>query len=196
MPNLTVDHIQMFFSSFYQEKNDRPSLKRAAVLVPLFERNGELHVMFTKRTNEVEHHKGQVSFPGGAMDETDTTIIETALQEAEEEIGLSRNTVYVLGVHNDFCTPSGFCITPVIAFLPFLPSFSINTTEVSELFDVPLSFFLNSRNERVERRGRTGKVTNVYFYRYGNYEIWGVTAAILRSFLYDLVGSFGNKKPL
>jgi hypothetical protein len=85
----------------------------------------------------------------------------------------------VLGMLNDFQTPSGFRITPVVAFLLSVPSFSINTAEVSRIFDVPLSFFIDARNERVERRERSGKMMNDYFYRYGQYEIWGATAAML-----------------
>lgn len=111
------------------------------------------------------------------------SFIDTALRETEEEIGLMRNTVEVLGTLNDFYTPSGFCITPVVGFLAGIPSFILNKTEVSKIFDVPLSFFLDSRNERVERHECSDKMMNVYFYTYGEYEIWGATAAILRSFL-------------
>ena len=193
---ISPDHIRQFLESFQRQECSSRGLISAGVLVPLFERNGELHVVLTQRTNEVKHHKGQISFPGGVKNEQDTTIIETALRETEEEIGLPRNEVTVLGMLNDFQTPSGFRITPVVAFLLSVPSFSINTAEVSRIFDVPLSFFIDARNERVERRERSGKMMNDYFYRYGQYEIWGATAAMLRSFLHDLMVWLDNKKTL
>jgi 8-oxo-dGTP pyrophosphatase MutT (NUDIX family) len=158
--------------------------------------NGEMSVVFTQRTEEVEHHKGQVSFPGGTMDSIDATIIDTALREAEEEIGLTRSSVEVLGLLNDFCTPSGFCITPVVGFLPIIPSFMLNKTEVSGIFNVPLSFFLDPRNERVEELNRSGKNKRDYFYSYGKYEIWGVTAEILQIFLHTLNTQINHKKTL
>jgi 8-oxo-dGTP pyrophosphatase MutT (NUDIX family) len=193
---ISPDHIRQFLETFQRQECSSRDLLPAGVLVPLFERNGELHVVLTQRTDKVKHHKGQISFPGGVKNEQDTTIIETALRETEEEIGLSRNAMNVLGMLNDFQTPSGFCITPVVAFLLSVPSFSINTAEVSQIFDVPLSFFLDARNERVERHERSGKMMNVYFFRYGQYEIWGATAAMLRSFLHDLTMWLENKKTL
>ena len=194
--SISPNHIRRFFETFQRQECDDRDLLPAGVLVPLFEKNGELHVVLTQRTDEVEHHKGQISFPGGVKNERDTTIIETALRETEEEIGLTRNVVNVLGMLNDFQTPSGFRITPVVAFLLSVPLFSINTAEVSQIFDVPLSFFLDACNERVERHNRSGKMVNVYFYRYGQYEIWGATAAMLRSFLHDLIFWLESKKIL
>ena len=194
--SISPNHIRRFFETFQRQECDDRGLLPAGVLVPLFEKNGELHVVLTQRTDEVEHHKGQISFPGGVKNERDTTIIKTALRETEEEIGLTRNVVNVLGMLNDFQTPSGFCITPVVALLLTVPSFSINAAEVSQIFDVPLSFFLDAHNERVEQHERSGKMMNVYFYRYRQYEIWGATSAILRSFLHDLMMWLENKKTL
>jgi 8-oxo-dGTP pyrophosphatase MutT (NUDIX family) len=188
--------IRQFLKAFQRLECDNEKLIPAGVLVPLFERNGELHVVLTQRTIEVEHHKGQISFPGGVMDESDGSILETALREAEEEIGLSKNSVEVLGVLSDFQTSSGFRITPIVAFLPSLPSLCLNTAEVTEVFDVPLSFFLNTQNERGERYDRSGMMAEVSIYRYKQYEIWGVTASILRSFLYDFMKWFESKKTL
>jgi 8-oxo-dGTP pyrophosphatase MutT (NUDIX family) len=194
--DLSIACIRSFFSSFQREKVNNPRLIQAGVLVPLFDRNGELHILLTQRADEVEHHKGQISFPGGTVEKADKSIIDTALREAEEEIGLQRKTVEVLGVFSDYSTPSGFCITPVVAFLSSFPSLSINEAEVSEVFDVPLSFFLNSTNERIDRRERAGKVTNIYFYLFGKYEIWGATAAIIRLFLHALIDWNKHKKVL
>ena len=196
MPDITLAHVRSFFSSFYREELNNHTLIRAGILVPLFMQNGELSVVLTQRTEEVEHHKGQVSFPGGTMDRIDATIIDTTLREAGEEIGLPRSSVEIIGVLNDFCTPSGFCITPVVGFLPIIPSFMLNKAEVSGIFNVPLSFFLDPRNERVEELNRSGKNMRVYFYSYGKYEIWGATAEILRIFLHALNAQINHKKTL
>jgi 8-oxo-dGTP pyrophosphatase MutT (NUDIX family) len=193
---LSSVHIRQFLKVFQRHECDNTKLIPAGVLVALFEQNGELHVVLTQRTNEVEHHKGQISFPGGVMDERDKSILDTALREAEEEIGLSKKFVEVLGILSDFQTPSGFRITPIIAFLPSVPPFCMNTAEVTEVFGVPLSFFLDTRHERREHHDRSGTMIDVYFYRYKQYEIWGVTAAILRSFLYDFMKWLESKKTL
>jgi len=193
---ITVESIRLFFRSFHRITQENTGLVPAAVLILLFEKGGELYVILTKRTDSVQHHKGQISFPGGTKDEEDVTIIATALREAEEEIGLSKIIVDVLGVYNDFITPSGFCITPVVAFLPSIINFSINTSEVSEVFDVPLSFFLNNQNEHIEPQIFNGIKRPVYYYYYGEHKIWGATAALLRSFLIDLAEQNGWKKTL
>ena len=192
----TVESIKYFFQSFHRIIQENPEFTPAAVLILLFEKDGQLHVVFTKRTDSVKHHKGQISFPGGTKDEGDITIIATALREAEEEIGLTKNNIEVLGLYNDFITPSGFCITPVIAFFPSMITFSINPSEVSEVFDVPLSFFLNNQNEQVEFHIFNGIKRPVYYYYYGNHEIWGATAIMVRSFLLDLAKQNGWKKTL
>ncbi len=89
-------------------------------------------------------------------------------------------------MYDDFETPTGFAITPVVAYAHHLPALRQNTIEVAEILEVPVSLFLDKRNERVERRARLGTVLDVYFYRFGAYEIWGATAAILRAFLQAL----------
>ena len=130
------------------------------------------------------------------MDKVDSTIIDTVLREAWEEIGLLRTSVEVLGLLSDFSTSSGFSITPVVGFLPSNPSYILNKTEVSEIFDVPLSFFLDPRNERTEKCIRFDKMMNIYFYKYGTHEIWGATAEILRNFLQALNTEINLKKTL
>ena len=183
MTILDIDRIRQFFETYQYKKCENRNLIRAAVLILLFERNKKIHIVLTRRTLEVEHHKGQVSFPGGMSEDSDATIVDTALREAEEEIGLAKKSVDILGILSDYPTYSGFCVTPVIAFLASPPIFSINKREVSEIFDVPMSFFLDSGNMRVEQRLHNDKIIDVYFYTYENYDIWGVTAGIIHSFL-------------
>ena len=193
---ITLNDIRVFFSSYRRSVLNDQTLTRAGVLVPLVIENNELCVILTKRTDEVEHHKGQVSFPGGTMDPFDGSMIDTALREAEEEIGLMRKAVEVLGLFDDFQTPSGFCITPVVGVLSFIPPFILNKTEVSDVFQVPLSFFLHSTNKRIERREYHGSMIDVYFYHYGSHEIWGVTAKMLHAFLHALTAGIEDKKAL
>lgn len=190
-PAMTVllDRIRAALSSFQPQKAHPPDYKRAAVLIPLFLKNGELHILLTRRTTSVEHHKGQISFPGGAIDREDADAISAALREAEEEIGLPRESVEVLGVLDLYATPSRYSITPVVGFLHSLPTLAPSSHEVAEIFDVPLSFFLDKLNERIIPVKREGQWRDVYFYNYGDYEIWGVTAAIIRSFLQTITGA-------
>jgi len=184
--SITIDQIQTFLRSHEQVKLGKPGLRKAAVLILLYPKDNELHVLLTKRTEDVEHHKGQISFPGGSMDDEDPDLVATALRETEEEVGLPKEVPQILGFFDEYETPSGFAITPVVAFAGALPSLSHNTMEVAEILEVPLSVFLDDQNERLERRKRLGHLIDVYFYRFGAHEIWGATAAILRAFLHSV----------
>jgi 8-oxo-dGTP pyrophosphatase MutT (NUDIX family) len=183
---ITVQHIALFLRGFRRKELKKPQLKKAAVLMLFYSKNGELYVLLTKRTDDVEHHKGQISFPGGSQDLVDKDLVVTALRESEEEIGLPREVVTILGLFDEYETPSGFAITPVVASTAVLPPLTPHVVEVAEILEVPLSLFLDKRNERVEQRTPFGVPLDVYFYRFGEHEIWGATAAILRSFLLSL----------
>ncbi len=182
----TPGQIRDFLNSHTRVENTDQSLTRAGVLLLLYPRSDELYVLLTKRTSDVEHHKSQISFPGGSADEADTDIVQTALRETQEEIGIPPTHVEVLGLFNDAWTPSGFRITPVIGFLPALPSLTVNREEVEEILEVPASFFLDQKNARTKMLTRNNMTVEVYFYRYGENEVWGATAAMLRSFLMAL----------
>ncbi|MBI3194983.1 MAG: CoA pyrophosphatase [Ignavibacteriae bacterium] len=158
-------------------------IKRAAVLVPLVLKNDELHLLLTVRTHEVETHKGQISFPGGVCDAEDMNETETALREAEEEIGLPKSSVEILGILDDFATPTGFLITPVVGCIESLPLLKPNPDEVAEVLFVPLSFFINEQNRRTEERTANGKLLKVWFFDYQQHTIWGATAAMIKHFL-------------
>ena len=183
---INVEHIASFLRGFQRKELKKPDLKKAAVLMLFDLKNGELYLLLTKRTEDVEHHKGQISFPGGSHDDVDSDLVVTALREGEEEIGLPREVVKVLGMFDDYETPSGFAITPVVASADALPPLTPHVVEVAYILEVPPSLFMNRRNERVEQRLPFGIPVDVYFYRFGEHEIWGATAAILRSFLLSL----------
>ncbi len=162
-------------------REQNSDFSRAAVLIPLFPMNDELSVLFTVRTHDVETHKGQISFPGGMRDETDGDAIHTALRETEEELGINPKHIEVIGILDDLSTPTGFIITPAVGCLQKKPRLMLNTSEVAEVFSAPLSFFLDEKNGRWEKRERNGSQTRVWFYQYEKYLIWGATAAIIRN---------------
>ncbi len=155
---------------------------RASVLVPIILVNDELHLLLTVRTHEVETHKGQISFPGGMCDEADINETETALREAEEEIGLPKSSVEILGLLDDFITPTGFMITPVVGYIHSLPQLKPNPDEVAEILTVPLSFFSDKQNGRTEERTINGKQLTVWFFTFQHHVIWGATAGIIKHF--------------
>jgi len=155
----------------------------AGVLVPIVLGKGAPELLFTKRTEFVETHKGQVSFPGGMMDPDDGNVVRTALREAWEEVGIPASSVEVVGILDDLPTPTGFIITPVIGIIQQLPSLAPNIHEVADVFQVPLSFFAAPENGRTEIRDFRGKQQEVWYYESGSHTIWGATAMIVRSLL-------------
>ncbi|HTR98555.1 MAG TPA: CoA pyrophosphatase [Bacteroidota bacterium] len=155
--------------------------RRAGVLVPLLIGSRKPELLFTKRTEEVESHKGQISFPGGMADAADMDIVETALREAREELGIEASAVTVRGMLDDLAVPSGFIITPVVGTLEALPTLTPNPAEVAEAFTVPLEFFCSPRNGRSEIRELHGMKREVWFYEHREHTIWGATAMIVRS---------------
>ena len=185
----TADIPQRLFQSLAgsgSTRVTRPGYQHAGVLVPIVNSEDGLSFLFTKRTETVETHKGQVSFPGGVIDRNDANIIATALREAEEEIGMPREAVQIVGVLDDLATPTGFVITPVVGFVETLPTLTPNAEEVDEVFQVPLDFFIERANAAAELRMIEGIQLEVWYYKTGPHTIWGATAAIIRSLLQRL----------
>lgn len=151
----------------------------AAVLVPLVERDDGLHVLLTERAAHLQHHGGQVSFPGGRIETGDLDAKTAALRETEEEIGLSRERVEVVGYLPDHLIISGYRVTPVVAWVrpPF--ELSIDSREVTATFEVPLQFVLDPRNHVPRRREFRGETIELIDLPYGNHNIWGATAGML-----------------
>jgi 8-oxo-dGTP pyrophosphatase MutT (NUDIX family) len=165
---------------------DDASLTCAAVLVPLLLKEGEWHVLVTQRTQHVEHHKGQMSFPGGACDPGDADLMATALRETFEEVGVPPEEVEILGALDDFVTITHFAVTPFVGVIPHPFDYRLNGHEVEDVAEVPLSFLLDPSHLRVEQREYNGRLYDVLFWDYGPYTIWGATARILKSFV-DLI---------
>ena len=157
----------------------------AAVLIPLFNKNGEYRILFTKRTTQVETHKGQISFPGGAVDKEDRALEETALREAYEEIGLLKKDVKILGQIDDTTTVvSNFVVHPFVGLIPYPYNFRINSEEVDRLIEVPFNVFL-SDDPRYKRNSAEfeGVTYPPPAYLYHGDLIWGATARILENFM-------------
>ena len=157
------------------------NLTEAAVLIPIVERNNGLKVILTKRSNNLKQHPGQVSFPGGKSEKTDKSLVATALRETREEIGINNKNVEILGQLSKHVTITGFKITPFIGKIRTGFSTKIQTSEVSEIFEVPLSYLSNPKNFRVESVKWKGKKRFFYSIPYGPYYIWGATARILKN---------------
>ena len=156
-------------------------VRPAAVLVPLYFDGRDWHVLFTQRTDLVETHKGQVSFPGGRVDPGDTSRVETALREAEEEIGLRREDVTVLGQLDELLTVTQYHITPIVGLFPWPYSFVLSTAELSEVFGAPLAWLADPANLEIKLREPivAGPKIPVYYLHYQGYTIWGATARML-----------------
>jgi 8-oxo-dGTP pyrophosphatase MutT (NUDIX family) len=168
---------------------DDPRMRRAAVLLPLFEDRGEGYVLFTRRTDTVEHHKGQISLPGGSEDISDTGPLATALRETKEELGISPQQVEILGMLDDVYTVvTGFVITPFVGVIPYPIFLRANPDEIAEVLTVPLSTFRDPGRLRVEERERDGERVKVYFYYHGQHEIWGATGRIMKGFVDAVFG--------
>lgn len=162
------------------------TLKNASVLIPLQETEAGLEVVLTRRADHLYHHPGQVSFPGGKCEESDISVVDTALRESHEEIGIIQDDVEILGQLRQYHTITGYLITPIIGFIPPQYPFTIDDNEVAEVFSVPLSHFLDESNHlrvKVSRRGMTHKI---YFMPYMTYNIWGATAAIIKDLVKHL----------
>jgi 8-oxo-dGTP pyrophosphatase MutT (NUDIX family) len=183
-----IDQIRKKISSRQRRVIEHPPFSHAAVLVPLFQKDKDCHLLFTKRSEEVKYHKGEISFPGGMVDEEDKELINTALREADEEIGLKERDVQIIGVLDDIVTITEFIVTPIVGLFPYPYPFKVSEVEIAELIEVPLASLLEEDcfSEREIFRG--GQKEVVYAYQYGKHIIWGATARILKQFL-DLITS-------
>lgn len=179
---MNIDFIRHSVERHHPKVVNQGGLTRASVLIPLVQSAYNPSMLLTVRTEDVEHHKGQISFPGGAVEAGDRDVFETALREAEEELGISPEVVDILGRIDDLATPTGFVVSAVVGYIASLPDLIPQPEEVSEYFLAPLKFFLDDANCYTREYHRENEVVEVWFYEYEQYTIWGVTAAIIRNF--------------
>ncbi len=162
----------------------------SAVLMPIFLKEEELYIIFTKRTSKVKDHKGQISFPGGKYSKSDLNLLSTALRECQEEIGVEKRHIKILGELDDIITVTGYLISPYVGVIPYPYRFKTSVNEVEDIIEVPVSALLNDKSFRVERSIKiNGKSFPVYYFFYQGHIIWGATARILKQFL-ELVFDF------
>lgn len=154
-------------------------LTPAAVLIGLVERKAGLTLLLTQRADDLEHHPGQISFPGGHVDDDDKTAEACALRELEEETGIPTHHVHIAGRLGTYTTRTGFAITPVVGFIT--PPFSLcaDPKEVADIFEVPFDFLMNTANHQRMSRDFNGKTRYFYAMPYEDRYIWGATAGML-----------------
>lgn len=178
----------------YPPEGSRP--RQAGVLLLLYPIQGQLHLAFTVRPTHLEYHAGQVSFPGGGMEDGDRTLVETALRETHEELGISLDSIEILGPLTPlYVPPSHNCIHPFVAYHPGHPLFQPDPLEVAELLEIPLATFLNPTIRQEERVEREGMEFTIPYYAIGGYKIWGATAMILAEFLAMVTSVFTATEP-
>jgi 8-oxo-dGTP pyrophosphatase MutT (NUDIX family) len=155
------------------------ALRPAAVLVPLIERRDGMTVLLTQRTAHLSAHAGQISFPGGRAEEQDADAVATALRETEEEVGLPRKLISVVGRLDTYVTGTGFEITPIVGIVTPGYVLDIDPFEVAEVFEVPLSYILDRRNHNRTERESAGRMRVFFVLPYQGRNIWGATAGML-----------------
>ncbi len=156
----------------------------AAVLLPIYYKQGQYYILFTKRTETVKDHKGQISFPGGACEKCDSSMFDTALRECTEEIDLAAGAVELLGELDDFTTvDSGYVISPFVAVIQWPYQFKVDPKEVEKIIEVPISALLDKDCWHQETATMDGKAVTESSYHYRGNIIWGATARILKQFL-------------
>lgn len=177
-PETTDEHLLAAMSIF----------KPASVLIPLVQRDAGLSLLLTHRAAHLNNHAGQISFPGGRFEEIDGSAIETALREAQEEIGLDRQQVDVIGTLPQYRTGTGYDVTPVVALLQ--PPFELtpDPVEVASIFEVPLNFLMDAKNHQRRSVSLPNGGGNRTFYAmpYQQHFIWGATAGMLRNLFHLL----------
>lgn len=163
-------------------------LKPAAVLVPLVTHPGALQVLLTHRAKTLARHAGQIAFPGGRVDPEDADLVACALRETEEEIGLSRDRIEILGALDPYLTATGYVVAPIVGLVA--PGFDLrlDQREVASSFEVPLDFLLDGGNHRRDSGHFQGRERHWWAIPYGEHYIWGATAGMLRNLRDRLAG--------
>ena len=179
---LSPDYIEKVLNEIEEPKNSSGNHILAGVLVLLFDKNGEYWVILNRRTQKVEHHKGEICFPGGRKDSLDKNLTETALRETWEEMGISPGSISVLGVLGKTETITGYQITPTVGLISYPYQFNIQNDEVEEVIEMPLSTLFLDDTRRDEAKILEGEVIMQPAFHYENNMIFGATARILNSF--------------
>jgi 8-oxo-dGTP pyrophosphatase MutT (NUDIX family) len=185
-PEITDENRHVIAENIISKRQAAGKVTRAAVLIPLLLKNDGLSVLLTQRTDHLHDHAGQISFPGGRMDPEDLDPHDTALRESEEEIGLDRKGVEIIGHLPQYLTVSGYSVTPVVGLVKPQAEYVLDAFEVADVFEVPLHFLMNPANHQVRVWESDQGRRQFYSMPYENRFIWGATAGMLRN-LYHLL---------
>jgi 8-oxo-dGTP pyrophosphatase MutT (NUDIX family) len=185
-PEITDENRQVIAADIIQKRQAAGKVTRAAVLIPLLLKSDGLTVLLTQRTDHLHDHAGQISFPGGRMDPGDSSPNDTALRESEEEIGLDRQGVDIIGHLPQYLTVSGYSVTPVVGLVKPQAEYVLDAFEVADVFEVPLHFLMDPANHQVRVWESDQGSRRFYSMPYENRFIWGATAGMLRN-LYHLL---------
>ena len=183
---ITDENRQVMAADIIAKRQAAGKVTRAAVLIPLLLQPNGLSVLLTQRTTHLRDHGGQISFPGGRMDPEDAGPNETALRESEEEIGLERERVEIIGQLPEYLTVSGYSVTPIIGLVKPQAEYVLDEFEVADIFEVPLSFLMDPANHQVRVWQSEQGSRRFYSMPYEGRFIWGATAGMLRN-LYHLL---------
>lgn len=168
-------------------------LTPAAVLIPIFYKGGAPHLLLTKRTTKVLHHKGQISFPGGSRDPEDASLLSTALRESQEEMGIHSGDIQVLGELDDIITNTRFVVSPYVGTIPYPYQFTVNWEEIEDVLEAPVATLLE--HSHLDASAVTPvRPYPAYTFKYDSHIIWGVTARILRQFLDVVFGPWSGAR--
>ena len=163
------------------ERVDGTGMIPAAVMILLYRKEGEYCILLNKRSEEVEHHKGEMSFPGGARDPEDLDLLETALRETEEEMGIRREDITVLGEMDEIVTRSNFQVSVFTGTIEYPYKFTPSAIEIAEVVEFPVAALIDPANRRVETRWIDGMPLTSYSYVHEEHVVFGATARILQS---------------
>ena len=197
MDTNTTSALQQVLSRSPKQTLDDPSLSPAGVMVLLYAKNGEQCVLLNKRSEFVEEHKGEISFPGGRKDGRDQTLLDTALRETYEEMGIRPQDVEVLGELDEVATLSNYAISPFVGTIPPSYRFKPSEYEVAEVIEIPIAWLRSRENLRDEVRLVEGALIHSLAFAYQGHLVFGATANILKGLLYNLdrVPDLVNREP-
>jgi 8-oxo-dGTP pyrophosphatase MutT (NUDIX family) len=165
-----------------EQRPEFKEYKKAAVMIIFLEMNNAPYVLLTQRTDTVSTHKGQVAFPGGGFDSSDKNMLDTALRETLEEVGINPEEIEVLGEFDEYISIAGFHVYTYVGALNRVQVYKPSKDEIDRILEAPFSIFYNEEYSRCEKMFFGGKDYDVYYYDYNNAVIWGLTARILTDF--------------
>lgn len=189
VPEETDENRHIKTSSIIEKRELDGVETRAAILIPIINRNSEPMILLTERSPHLLSHSGQISFPGGRFSNVDQSLVNTAKRETEEEVGIKERDIDVIGTFPEYCTISGYRVTPVVALINPQTTYKLDSNEVKSVLEIPMKYLLNPRNFTLRSWESDQGRRHFYSIAFENYFIWGATAAMLRNFYSFLVAA-------